>query len=155
MTKLTNNNNKILNITSTIDFNDSDKVKNIIQNNYSLEYFLDGQKGIADFALKNLLKDENGNLSYVCTDPSRQIFKYKDTTGSIHKDVEAKKLTEYLVDGGLNKKVIDVSSDWFIDENGNIDTQKFQIALEKQQLMLNLKEDNNVFKKELVAKTSI
>ena len=45
---------------------------------------------------------------YVCTDPSRQIFKYKDISGELKKDVEAKKLTnaqisEYMKLSGSRK----------------------------------------------------
>ncbi len=60
-TRNTSNNNKTLNITTTIDFNDLDRIREIIAEKFNISYFLDGQKGIAQFAFDNLLKDENGN----------------------------------------------------------------------------------------------
>ena len=149
------NNNKILNITSTMDFNDKNKIKEIIENNYNMDYMLDGQKGFAKFAVENLLKDEDGNLKYVCTDPSRQIFKYKDTLGDIQRDVEAKKLTNYLVDGGIKEKTLCITNNWCVEDEGKIDIDKLNIIIDKQNALLNLKENNTLFKKELVAMTTI
>ncbi len=150
----TTNNNKILNISSSIDFTDINKIRDIIENNYTMEYFLDGQKGFAKFALENLLIDDEGNLKYICTDPSRQIFKYKDSLGDIQKDVEARKLTNYLVDGGLRKKALDLTNNLYM-ENDNINIDKMTIALQRQESLMKLKDDNNVFKKELVAMTTV
>ncbi len=150
----TTNNNKILNITSSIDFTDMNKIRDIIENNYTMEYFLDGQKGFAKFAIENLLIDDEGNLKYICTDPSRQIFKYKDSLGDIQKDVEARKLTNYLVDGGLRKKALDLTNNLYM-ENNSINIDKMTIALQRQESLMKLKDDNNIFKKELVAMTTI
>ncbi len=60
-TRNTSNNNKTLNITTAIDFNDLDRIREIIAEKFNISYFLDGQKGIAQFAFDNLLRDENGN----------------------------------------------------------------------------------------------
>ena len=100
------------------------------------------------------MKDKNGDLMYVCTDPSRQIFKYKDISGELKKDVEAKKLTNYIVDGGIKKKTVDVSNKWFTNDEGKIDMDKFNIMIEKQQNILKLDGDNTGFKKELVSITT-
>jgi hypothetical protein len=151
----TNNNttNNTLNIMSSLDFNNVNKIKNLIDDNYNINYAIDGQKGLARFVVDNLLKDENGELLYVCTDPSRQIFKYKDDSGEIKKDVEAKKLTNYIVDGGIKKKTIDVSNEWYTDDKGGVDTDKFNIMIERQQNILKLQDDNSSFKKELATIT--
>ena len=151
----TNNNNKILNITSNIDFNDKEKIKELIENNYNINYVLDGQKGFAQFAKDNLLKDGDGNLIYVCTDPSRYIFKYKDETGEIKKDIEAKKITAHLIDGGIKQKSIILSSDWYTKENGEIDMERLNIILKKQESILSINDDNSIFKKELAAITTL
>ena len=63
--------NKILNVVSPLDLNDYDYIKQTIDNNYKLDYIFSGQKGLAHFALENILKDDKGNLKYICTDPSR------------------------------------------------------------------------------------
>jgi len=147
----TTTNNNTLNITSCIDFENINKIKDVIENDFNINYVLDGQKGVAKFVKEKLLKDDDGNPIYICTDPSRQIFRYKDNSGEIKKDVEAKKLTTYIVDGGIKKKTVDVSSDWYTNEKGKIDMDKFNITLTPQQNILNLDGDNTGFKKELVS----
>ena len=97
-----------------------------------------------------MLKDDDGNYNYTCTDPSRQIFKFKNNKGEIEKDVEAKKLTNYLVEGGIKNKAIDVSLTWCQNE-GKIDPDKFIVISEKQDSILQIDENNNEFKKELVS----
>ena len=147
----TTTNNNTLNITSCIDFENINKIKDVIENDFNINYILDGQKGVAKFVKEKLLKDDDGNPIYICTDPSRQIFKYKDNSGEIRKDIEAKKLTTYIVDGGIKKKTVDVSSDWYTNEKGKIDMDKFNIMLLPQQNILKLDGDNTGFKKELVS----
>jgi hypothetical protein len=153
VTNIKNNTVNNLNISSSIDFNNINKIKDIINDNFTIDYAVNGQKGLAKFVVDNFLTDENGKLNYICTDPSRQIFKYKDSTGEIKKDVEAKKLTNYIVDGGIKKKTIDVANNWYTDDEGKIDMNKFNIMLDQQQNILKLKDDNNNFKKELVTIT--
>jgi hypothetical protein len=149
----TTTNNNILNINTCLDFTNIDKIKDVIENDFNINYALDGQKGLAKFVKDKLLKDDEGNPIYVCTDPSRQIFRYKDNTGEIKKDVEAKKLTEYIVDGGIKKKTVDVASDWYTDDSGSIIIDKFSIMIDPQQSILKLHDDNNAFKKELLSLT--
>ena len=75
----------------------------IIQESYNKDYFLDGQKGVAKFVVEKLLKDEDGKLMYVCTDPSRSIYRFKGQDGSIEKDVKAYKLTNCLLENVTKK----------------------------------------------------
>ena len=145
--------NTTLNITSCIDFDNIDKIKDVIENDFNINYAINGQKGIANFVKDKILKDDNGKPLYICTDPSRQIFKYKDSAGEIKKDVEAKKLTEYIVDGGIKKKTVDIASKWYTDDNCSIDMEKFDMMMDPQQSILKIKDDNNTFKKELASLT--
>ena len=146
--------NNILSFQSPLDFDNLEKVKNIINDKYNNSYLFEGQKGIAKFAVENILTDENGNLSYICTDPSRQIFKYKDSSGDIRKDVEAKKITNFLIDGGIQNKSSDMFIKLWTDKNGKIDGKKCSELLEKADSMMQLKNDNTIFKKELVYMTT-
>jgi hypothetical protein len=146
--------NNILSIQSSLDFNNIDRLKNIINEKYNDKYLFDGQKGIAKFAVDHVLTDENGNLSYICTDPSRHIFKYKDSSGDIRKDIEAKKITNFLIDGGIQNKTSDMFMKLWTDKEGNIDGEKCSELLVKADAMLKLKNDNSVFKKELVCMTT-
>jgi len=151
-TNNTINNN--LNITTTIDFDDIDKIKYIIEEDFNINYAVDGQKGIANFLADKFLKDENGNLIYICTDPSRYVFKYRDSSGEFKKDLEAKKLTNYIIQGGIKKKAVNVSNEWYTNENGDIDMEKFTIVMDYQQSILKIKDDNAIFKRELATITT-
>ncbi len=144
------NNSKTLNITSSIDFKNIDKVKEIIDKNYDINHILAGQKGAAQFAAKYLLVDENGKYVYICSDPSRNSFKYKNENGEIEKDLEAKKLSNYLVDGGIHEKAKDLSLNWCI-EDGKINQDKFMFVTDKQISIMNIKDNNTEFKKELAS----
>jgi len=150
-----NTNNKILNILSPMDFTSKDILKNKIEDNYKLDYIFSGQKGIAKFAFEHILKDEEGNLKYVCTDHSRQIFKYKDETGEVRKDVEAKKLTNFLVEGGIKDKACDIMNEWWTEETGIKNTDKFELLVDKAESLRIIDSDNNEFKKELATMTTI
>ena len=152
-TNTTNNHNKVLNIKSPIDFEDKLQIENALSN-YNLEYFLDGQKGVARFVVDNILKDEDNNLKYLCTDASRSTFKYKDKLGNIQKDYEAKRLTNYLVEGGIKNKVFDISEKWISDDD-RVDKNKLEIVLEKNNEVIEIDKNNQVFKKELASIVSI
>jgi hypothetical protein len=140
---ITNNTtNNILNIESSIDFNNVEDIKRIIDDDYDLNYAMNGQKGAARFLVDKFLKDENGNLKYICTDPSRHVFKFKNNKGEIKKDVEAKKLTNYIIDGGIRQKINEVLND---------DVDKFELLSNPKTEIHNIKNDNNSFKRELAS----
>jgi hypothetical protein len=148
---ITNNN---LTISSFIDFNDINKAKMLIDNKLDINHIVCGQKGLAHFVKDTLLTDDTGKLTYMCSDPSRNIFKYKDCNGDIKKDVEAKKLTNYILEGGIKTKSALIGNEWCKDEKGDIDMDKFAIMMEQQNSIMKLSDDNNIFKKELVSITT-
>ena len=92
----TNNNNNT-NIIGNLNLDDTEKIKNVIETNFTADDILDGQKGLANFAVRNILKDEHGNLLYACTDSSRKMFKFRNLDGQIIKDVNTQKLTDAFV----------------------------------------------------------
>ncbi len=145
----TNNNNKVLNIKTSFDFDDKMQLKNALSN-YNLDYFLDGQKGIARFLADNILLDEENNYKYLCTDLGRSVFKYRDTSGNIQKDYEAKKLSNYLVEGGIKEKATYISEEW-INQDFPLNKNKIEIALEKSNEVNSLDKNNQIFKKELAS----
>lgn len=149
------NNNKTLNLITPFNMSDKEQIKNKVDNNYNLNYIFSGQKGCAQFVLENIIKDDNGNLKYICSDPSRYIYKFKDQNGNIKKDIDAKQLTNLLVEGGLKKKAYDMANEWWTDEKGQTDTGKFEILMEKADSILALENDNTEFKKELAAITTL
>ncbi len=144
-TMMNNTTNNILNIASSIDFKNVNDIKKIIDDDYNALYALNGQKGVARFLVDKFLTDENGNLKYICTDPSRHIFKFKNDKGEIKKDIEAKKLTNYIIDGGIRQKINEVLKE---------DVEKFEFISNPKAEIHNIKNDNNSFKKELASITS-
>src|SRR5205085_1680819 len=45
---------------------------------YTIDYYSKKEKGMIDWCVNNLLRDENGNPTYICTDKSRGVFAFKD-----------------------------------------------------------------------------
>lgn len=146
-------NNRFVNI-SVINLND-DKIKNTIENNYDIDVVSEGQKGVANFAKKYLLTDENGILNYVCTDRSRKIFKYKNSSGIIEKDVNAEKLTNKIIQNGLINKTSDIVEQYWTNEDDTIDSDKVESITLKRMEINNIKFNNSVFKNELANITSV
>ena len=152
VTNTTTNNN--LNITSSLDFDNLDIIRDAIQNRLNVNHVVDGQKGLAQFVVDTILTDEDGKLLYVCTDPSRQIFKYKNGAGEIMKDIEARKLTNYMVDAGIKKKSVEIAADWY-KEDDDVDVTKYEIMINPQEKILNICNDNNGFRRKLASITSV
>ncbi len=152
----TNNNNYSKNITfnSSLNLNDIDTISDIINNKYSIDHLLQGQKGIAHFILEHFLKDDDGNLKYICSDPSRKVFNYQTEEGVVEKDLSANKLTNGIVAGGIKEKTINLASNWYTKSDDSIDHDKFRIAVKNQESILEIDQDNNSFKNELAVITT-
>jgi len=89
--------NTTTNVLNLSPFNMEDiSIKDKINTFYNLEYLRKGHKGVAEFTRENLLLDDKGKLKYVCCDPSRMIFKYRDETGEMRKDVKANRLSKKI-----------------------------------------------------------
>jgi len=147
--------NNSLNIATSMDFDNIEHIKNLIDNYLTINHVVDGQKGIANFVKETMLIDDNGIPKYICTDPSRNIFKYKDTNGEIKKDVEAKKLTGSVIKGGLRRRTAILGNDWVeSEENSNDYLHKLELMMEFQQNIHKLGDNNTDFKKELSVITS-
>jgi hypothetical protein len=152
---VTNTTTNNLSLTNYLDFDNIDKIKDLFENQLNINHIVDGQKGLAQFITNTLLRDSEGKLLYVCTDPSRYVYKYKNAAGEIKKDVEAKKLTDYIVCGGIKGKTVRIAKEWTHDSDGNIDLMKYGIMVNPQESILKIEEDNNSFKKELAAITTV
>jgi len=119
------NNNKFLAVSNNF-INHPEKVKKLIDSQLTTNYVACGQKGIAQFAYNNLLKDDEGNLNYICTDSSRNMFKFKNEEGSVVKDVKAVKLTSMLFDAGFKDTSSKLAINIWKNEDGTINIEKFQ-----------------------------
>ena len=148
-TTTTNNQNKIL-ITTPIDMS-KEHIKSIISNSFDCNYLVGGQKGAANFVCDNILKDEKGELMYLCSDPSRQTFQYKNADGTIVKDVRATKLTQTLFEAGLKQKTHALASEKMLNEDSDTFmtyTTHFQEIRDMEE------EDSSAFRAQLVALTT-
>ena len=65
--KNTNNNDTRIKINNNF-FDNPERMRQMIDEKLTKDYISDGQKGVAQFACNNLLKDENGNMNYICSD---------------------------------------------------------------------------------------
>ena len=139
----TTNNNKIL-IATPLDLS-KQGVNQMIQNGFSHEYLTQGQKGVAKFAYDNMLKDDEGNLKYICTDPSRQIFQYKAEDGTVQKDVKATTLTKALLEGEIKRTSHKIA--W--DHMENAGDEEFMQYTNYYQDIQAMETDNSQFSKEL------
>jgi hypothetical protein len=108
-------------------FDNPERMKQMIDEKLTKDYISEGQKGVAQFACNNLLKDENGNMNYICSDLSRNVFKFYNSEGNIEKDVKANKLTNMLIEAGIANKALSVAPSLWTDEDGNINSNKFLI----------------------------
>lgn len=68
-----------------------------IKDTYTMKHYEMGGIGQADWANDNILRDEEGNLIYLCTDKNRRNFIYRDDKGNIITDIHAKKLKEAIL----------------------------------------------------------
>jgi hypothetical protein len=143
----TTNTNNLLMMTP-MDIN-KESFSKTIQDNFTKDYLLDGQKGAARFAVDKLLRDENGKLKYVCTDPSRQIYRFKTSDGVLERDVKAKKLTLAL-SGEMTTKSHSIAA-----REIDGDTDVFVLYTSNFQDIKDLSDDNGEFRSELATLTTV
>lgn len=148
----TNNNDNRINNNF---FDDPERIKRMINEKLNEDYVCDGQKGVAQFAYDALLKDEDGNKNYICSDPSRQIFKFKNSEGNVEKDFKAIKLTNMLIDAGISSKSYEVAQTLWTKEDGGIDSNKFEQYGPSHLEITELNMDNSVFRNKLAILTSL
>jgi hypothetical protein len=97
-----NNNNNI--IVSNLDILENpDKLRMLIEEHYSPDYFKGGQQGVAKFSNDHLITDDRGNKMYICTDVSRNSFKYRNSSGDLIKDPNCSQLVNSMLDNGLKE----------------------------------------------------
>jgi hypothetical protein len=149
----TNNNNKIRVMNNFFD--NPEKVKQLVNDKLTQNHICDGQKGVAQFAYDILLRDEDGNINYFCTDPSRSIFKFQNADGETEKDIKAMKLTNMLIDAGLKHKAGIIAPTLWTKKDGTVDSDKFQIFSPSTNEIILMQSDNSVFRNELACLTSV
>ena len=151
--KTTNNNNNKIRVMNNF-FNNPEKVKQLVDEKLTQEHICDGQKGVAQFATNFLLKDDDGNINYFCTDPSRSIFKFQNSDGETEKDIKAMKLTNMLIDAGIKHKTGILAPTLWTKKDGSVDADKFQIFSPSTNEIIFMQSDNSVFRNELACMIS-
>lgn len=154
-TTIINNSHNINNMLINPIIENIPKIKEKIEHNLNINHIIEGQKGIANFAVNNILKDDSGNITYICTDPSRGFFKFVNENNAIVKDIHAKQLTRNLCKAGLVNKANDIAIASCTDEEGNIDTEKFALISPKTIEISELENNNCTFKSELTSYTTM
>ena len=147
----TNNTNNII---GNLNLNDTERIKNIIEREFTTDDILDGQKGLANFAFQKILKDEYGNLVYACVDPSRKMFKFKDIHGNVIKDINTQKLTEAFVLSDISNITNTKSQEFWANEDGTQNHKKYNIISNPAAEIMNLKYNNITFREQLVNLTT-
>ena len=150
----TNTNNNKIRVMNNF-FDNPEKVKQLVNDKLTQDHICDGQKGVAQFAYDILLKDEDGNINYFCTDPSRSIFKFQNSEGEIEKDVKAMKLTNMLIDAGIKYKAGIIAPTLWTKKDGTVDSDKFQIFSPSTNEIILMQMDNSVFRNELACMISV
>jgi hypothetical protein len=145
-TTTTNTSNNLL-MMKPFDMNDKEAFSKAIIDSFDHNYLLSGQKGVARFAVDKLLKDEDGKLKYICTDPSRQVYKFKTNERDIERDIKAKKLTMALIDSNMIGKVHNIAMEKVHEKPD--DTNVFCLYTDNFVEIKNMLDDNSEFRCEL------
>jgi hypothetical protein len=106
MTTTTTNN--ILNM-HTLDLSD-DRVKNMIEECYNIDYLLAGSKGVAQFTVDKVLTKPDDKIIYSLTDRSREAYNFKNAEGVIEKDTKGRKLREVVYKNGIKEKAFSIAN---------------------------------------------
>jgi hypothetical protein len=146
-TKSTTNNkttNKV-SILTPLDLS-SERLKELVEANFTNAHLLEGQKGVARFTVEHVIKDEDGKLRYICTDPARHTFRFKEGDTEI-KDVRGKRLSTALAPPVMDKTGrLGMQA---IKENPEL----FCVYSDSQQSIRDMRDDDAEFRGELASMT--
>jgi hypothetical protein len=148
----TNNTNIVM--ANTLNLNDTERFKAIIEEKLTKNVVCNGQRGLAKFAVENLLKDSDGKLMYKCVDPSRHNFEFTNSDGIVEKDVRAIKLKRALIDGDIIVKAKKSGDDLWLRDDGSMDNDRYVASGGKVMEIMTLDREDTKFRTELSALTS-
>ena len=106
---------------------DRDKIRTIVNEKFTENHLYEKENGVINFAVTNLLKDDEGNLKMTCTDTSRKIFIYKDMDGNLYKDPDATGFTEIYIPE-VKRKSFQIISDK--EDTDILDLTEYVMTLE-------------------------
>lgn len=144
-----NNNNNNVSIDLSMLVLHRNEIMKTINDRFTYEYFIDGQKGVANFAVDHILTSPEGKLLYRCTDPSRRIFIYKDENGNIHKDINSRNLASCLYEGVYPK-----SQNIYNNRCKDASQEHIKVYSESLTDIYRLKDDPKKFSQHLTVQTT-
>jgi hypothetical protein len=112
--KMTTTTNNILNM-HTLDLS-NDRVRNIIEEYYNIDYLLAGSKGVAQFTIDNVLTKPDDKVIYSLTDRSREAYNFKNVDGVIEKDIKGRKLREVVYKNGIKEKAFSIANTMVLED---------------------------------------
>jgi hypothetical protein len=114
----------------TLDLSD-DRVKNIIDQYYNIDYLLAGSKGVAQFTIDKVLTKPDDKIIYSLTDRSREAYNFKNADGIIEKDIKGRKLREVVYKNGIKEKAFLIANTMILEDPVKADELKcIEYALE-------------------------
>lgn len=135
----------------SLDLNDTKTVEDMkkkVNDGFEKEHFLKGQKGLVQVVVQEVF-DKDGNKMYICTDPSRGMFRFKDKNGNIHFDSKAMKLTDIVYDG-VKEKLYTISKEYMSEHERNNNFDQMISITERIMDIKKMTEDNCDFRNELI-----
>ena len=163
-TTVTNNNTNVTQILVPFNLEDTDLFA-IVEHKLDETYFLNSQKGIAKFCVENILKAEDGKMRMICSDTSRERFKYMDEKGVVKDDIQARDFIQklyppiHLVGQKIHENIIDSCNKGKEDENK--DQYKIKIKEEaafnawNNLRLIKNSDTNKTFRKELAILSNV
>jgi len=140
----TNNTNNTINNMNSINFNDKERLDDVIRKNLTERVVEQGQIGIADIVYHKYLKDDSGKQLYLCIDAARQTFQFVDPEGNLITDVGAKILTNAVATSNLKNETAKIAKNM---KGLYEDKDKFNNMMS---LTSEFENDNSAFRKEIV-----
>jgi len=137
-----------------------DTISEKVQSDFTIEHLEDGIKGVARFTDQYIIRGVDGKKSLICSDPSRMIFKYKDSEGVIQKDVRATKLKNAIKEPIIKKsqemftketsRLFDVISSNTDDSNSWVTNAKMDNLRDNFMQVKRIDDNSDIYAKELV-----
>jgi hypothetical protein len=98
----------------TLDLSD-DRVKNIVDQYYNIDYLLAGSKGVAQFTIDKVLTKPDDKMIYSLTDRSREAYNFKNADGVMEKDIKGRKLREVVYKNGIKEKAFSIANNMVLE----------------------------------------
>jgi hypothetical protein len=110
----TNTTNNTLNM-HPLDLSD-DRVRDIIEEYYNIDYLLAGSKGVAQFTIDKVLTKPDDKIIYSLTDRSREAYNFKNVEGVVEKDTKGRKLREVVYKNGIKEKAFLIANHMVLED---------------------------------------